>query len=258
MCKNIRHTRIPFKTLISLLCILCLLYSCTMSSSYGAARGSMYGGMIGGAVGGLVRGHRGHHLGTVVGMITGAAVGAAAASAEEHRYREYVDNYERSSRRSQSTSRSTERGHSDSNNRSYSATGRERGYNDGMVVSNVTQQTSQCPLTLRNLRFIDDGGNQVLNREEGAKIIFELANTTSEAIYDVVPYVYESNGNTHVMLSPSTRIEVVKPGDVVRYTCSMRSDKKISDGVLNFCISVACAESDFVTLSQFTLPTAKK
>lgn len=242
------------KKVALLLGIVIGLSSCTRTG-YSAASGAMYGSMLGGTIGGLVNGHRGHHLGTVVGLITGAAVGAASEAAREKRYREYVEEYDRTSHNSRRDSRST---------RTYSTYQREslNGNLHGSTYHNSTEiqgtaKSTNCPLTLRNLRFIDDGGNQVINREEEGKIIFELANSTSEAIYDVVPYIYEKSGNSHLYLSPSTRIEVIKPGDVVRYTCSFRSDKKLAPGVLNFCVSVSCSENDFVTLREFSLPSAK-
>lgn len=236
------------KKIVFLLASVLLIQSCTSTSFRGGSSGMWAGATMGGAIGGLVGGHRGHHLGTVIGVIAGAAAGSiaanAAASAERRRYEEYVSNYDRSSRRSNRNARKVE----DYSNSDY----RESVENENRVVNQAS-----CPLVLRNLRFIDDGGNQVINRNEDCKIIFELANSTGADIFDVVPYVYEVNGNSHVTLSPSTRIEVVKNGDVVRYTCSLRADNKLSNGTLKFRISVSCGDNDFVTLREFSLPSSK-
>lgn len=217
-----------------------MLQSCMTSSFRGASTGMWAGATMGSAIGGLVGGHRGHHLGTVIGVIAGAAAGTVAANAaEKRRYDEYVDSYNNSSRRSNSQARQVP----------------SSSYRDDTSVE--TGRQTYSPITLRNLRFIDSGGDQVINRGEECQIIFELSNSTSETLYDVVPYVYEANGNSHVQLSPSVRIEVLKPGDVVRYTCAVLADKKLSAGELMFRISVSYADNDFVTLREFTLPSAK-
>ncbi len=229
------------KKIIFLLASVLLLESCTRRTFYGSTHGMWAGATIGGALGGLMGGRHGHNFGTVIGVIAGAAAGAIAAdaaeAAEQRRYDEYVRDYDRSSHYSNRSARSVE-GHS---------------YGD----SGSTVEKVYSPLTIRNLRFIDDGGNQIVNRGEDCKIIFELCNNTDDTLYDVVPYVNEISGNSHVFLSPSTRIEVVKPGDVVRYTCSLRADNRLSKGILNFRIAVSYAEGDFVTLREFSLQAAK-
>lgn len=225
------------KRLVLLLSVVLLLQSCMTSTGRGVASGAWTGGMVGSALGGILGGRRGHDIGTVVGVIAGAATGAVVANAnEQRRYNEYVDNYNSSSRNSYRSARQLDDYSSKSNSPSYA---------------------NNSALSLRNLRFIDNGGNQVVNRGEDCKIIFELANTTNEPIYDVVPFICESNGNSHVTLSPSTRIEVVKPGDVIRYTCSMRADNRLKEGTLNMRISVSYEDSDFITLREFTLKSAK-
>ncbi len=229
------------KKVILVLASVLAIESCTSTSYRGSARGMWTGAAIGGAIGGLMGGHRGHDFGTVIGVIAGAAAGAIAAEAaedaERRRYDEYVRDYDRSSHRS--------------NRSAHILDGKN--YNHGSAIV----EKVYSPLTIRNLRFIDDGGNQIVNRGEDCKIIFELCNNTDETLYDVVPFVNEINGNSHVFLSPSTRIEVVKPGDVVRYTCSLRADKKLSAGKLDFRISVSYSDNDFVTLKEFSLQSAK-
>lgn len=230
------------KKIIFLLASVLLIESCTSRTFRGSTQGMWAGATIGGALGGLMGGCHGHNLGTVIGVIAGATAGAIAAdaaeAAEQRRYDDYVRDYDRSSRYSNRSARNVE----------------GSGYydNGGSSVEKV-----YSPLTIRNLRFIDEGGNQIINRGEDCKIIFELCNNTDDTLYDVVPYVNEIKGNSHIFLSPSTRIEVVKPGDVVRYTCSLRADKRLSAGTLNFRISVSYAESDFITLREFTLQAAK-
>lgn len=228
------------KKLVILLVVALMLQSCYRPATFSrTATGMWTGATLGGSLGGLMGGRRGHHMGTVVGLIAGAAAGMASAQAAERRYDDYVNNYNRSSRSA----------YRDANRQQRSEVIERDDYQG--------EDKPYRPLVLRNLRFIDDGGNQTVNRDEDGKIIFELSNPTDETLYDVVPYVYEVNGNSHIVLSPSTRIEVVKPGDVVRYTCSLHADKKLSAGTLTFRIAVAYGESDFVTLRDFSLPSAK-
>ncbi|MBQ0050339.1 MAG: hypothetical protein KBT12_08945 [Bacteroidales bacterium] len=257
------------KKILTILAVSVLMQSCFSSAGAGAAAGALTGGSLGGAIGGMIGGWRGHSLGTVVGVIAGAATGAAAASAAEsrseqtyeanQRYRDYIRDYDSRTRRYPQDATGRDNYEANRNNKGHDSQSshlrqQDRGY---AIEGGQGSQYNSCPLALRNLRFVDANKNRTINREEDSKIIFELANTTNQSIYDVVPYVYEVNGNPHITLSPSTRIEVVKPGDVVRYTCSMRSDNKLKAGDLTFRISVAYSDKDFVTLSEFSLPSAK-
>lgn len=259
------------KKILLMVAAALLMQSCFTATGAGAASGALAGGSLGGAIGGLIGGWRGRDLGTVVGVIAGAATGAAVASAAEsrveqeraeanRRYRDYVSDYRSGSRtyRRNGNDGQVIEGNGYGNNESgYRIDDRSGESNRINSVEKNNHSSQACPLVLRNLRFVDEGANQTINREENCKIIFELANTTNTTLYDVVPYVYEVNGNPHVNLSPSTRIEIVKPGDVVRYTCSLRTDNKVKAGNLTFRISVSYADKDFVTLREFSLPSAK-
>lgn len=266
------------KKIIFVLAAAMLMQSCMSRTGRSAMSGASMGAMFGRAMGGLVGGHRGHELGTVIGMIAGAATGVAMANAEQKRYDDYVSNYNNGTKRKTKAGKRVETAPSTSRNdggyygnggsygsgQTYGNSGNYGQANGGSVsysqnggVGHGALSAASSPLVLRNLRFVDDGGNQTVNRNEDCKIVFELANTSGSDQYDVVPYVYELTGNKHIYISPSTRIEVVKAGDVVRYTCTVRADKKLSAGTLTFRIAVSYGDSDFVTLRDFSLPCAK-
>lgn len=112
-------------------------------------------------------------------------------------------------------------------------------------------------MDLRNLRFIDETRNQTLNRRETCELVFELMNVTNRPLHNVVPYIAETNGNPHIYLSPSTRIERINPGEGIRYTAMIKTDNRLKAGTARFRIAVSCDGQDFVTLREFELTTAK-
>ncbi len=211
-----------------------LLSGCTSDRQFsGMVAGSSIGAMLGGSVGGLMGGWRGHDVGTIIGTLAGGAVGAAATA-------------ERAPR----SSDSDEEMYAD-----YPPSPADERRSDASVV--VEEDASTSPLILRRLRFVDEGRNRQLNRRESAKIIFELLNISPRTVHNVVPYIAEANGNTHIYLSPSTRIESIRPGEGVRYTAAVRTDGRLKEGTATFRIAVSSEGGEFVTLRRFDLPTAR-
>mgnify|MGYP006999332923 FL=1 len=113
----------------------------------GAAIGSNVGGAIGGLIGdsngGWRGGYRGSAIGTIIGTIAGAAIANAATAPkkqEEYSYRiERTQPYPPQS-------------------------GRQ------------PQASAIDHLRIRNIRFIDDSRNHVINSGENCKVIFEIMN----------------------------------------------------------------------------------
>jgi len=259
------------KKLLLLPAFLLLVHSCTPTQQ-GAYVGAVSGGMMGGALGGIMGGHRGHDVGHILGSMAGAVVGATVASENERRnsmaYEEgYSDGYNRgrnsSSRRynqrSYSSRRNIDQSYSSQSSRSDGGQTSRFGTIRGSVSSSdaSTNTVAASPFVLRNLRFVDEGKNQIINSNESGQIIFELTNTSDSTLLDVVPFVCEVSGNEHINMSPSTRIASVKSGETVRYTCHLKTDGKINVGTLTFRISVSSADTDFYTLREFSLPTGK-
>ena len=220
-----------FCRFLSLL-IVALLLSASCTTGNRAAdtmNGASVGAMFGGALGGILGGHRGHDWGTMVGLIAGGAVGHAASAASD------ANREARQSRREERT-----------------------GIMNRSERRTVERQTTS-PLTLQGLRFISgqDAPTSTIHRGETCQLIFELANRSGQAVYSIVPYICEVEGNEHLHISPSTRIESLSAGDAIRYTAVVRADKSLKAGQAVLRIAVSCDEGDFVTLYDFPIETAK-
>lgn len=248
-----------------------LLLSSCYSTGSGALNGASMGAMLGGALGGLRGGPRGHDRGTIIGILVGGAAGAAVGAAQEaRRERAYEEarvqtpTTPRRSRRNRARYQTDEwqagaQADAYSYGRYGTSAGTTRAASDGLAVAPVAandETQPECDLVLRNLRFVGEDGNQAINRGETCKIIFELANTSGHMVTDIVPYVFETNGNEHLELSPTTRIESIRNGDAARYTAHVKADKKLKSGTAYFCIQVSTEGGEFVTLRTFSVATA--
>lgn len=246
------------KNITSILVIALMLSACSSPES-GAINGASFGSIFGGALGGIIGGPRGHNIGTMVGLITGGAGGAAVGAQQRAERRERAltraederQRYEQTEpvqpqRRSTMRKRNRNR---DIPNERYDAT--------PIDVANEPATTSASPLQLRNLRFIGENGNQTIDRGETCQVVFELANSTGRTINNIVPYIHELNGNEHLAISPSTRIESIANGDAIRYTATIRADNKLKEGTAVFRIAVSTDEEEFVTLRDFSIGLGK-
>lgn len=217
--------------------LLIVLSSCT--TGQGAVSGASLGGMFGSALGGILGGPYGRDLGTMVGMVAGGATGATIGyQSEKRRYEQEMGQYNQ---------RASER----------QARAEARSREETRVTIPVETEAPQSMLTMRNLRFIGEDGNQAINRNETCKIIFELANLSGQTVYNVVPEVTEINGNSHITISPTTRIESINNGDAIRYTAIVTADRKLKEGTAAFRIAVSTDGQEFITLKEFSIATAE-
>ena len=223
------------KQTITSILILALTFTACSTTEQGAVNGASFGAMFGSAIGGIIGGPRGHDIGTMVGMVAGGAAGATIGHQNE---KQTYEKYQK--RKAERTVTVNER-------KSPST------QSDVPVV-----EGNESPLTLRNLRFIGEDGNQAINRGETCQIVFELANLSEETVYDVVPYVSEMNGNDHLRISPTTRIESINHGDAIRYTATVKADNHLKEGTACFRIAVSTEAQEFVTLKEFSIATEKK
>ncbi len=219
--------------------LLCLTSCTTGDRAIDTMNGASFGAVFGSALGSIVGGRRGHDVGTMVGLIAGGAIGHAASSAstdKSQRAQKSYDTYEqpRMSRKSHETY------HTD--------------YEPRQSAS------ANSPLTLRNLRFIGQNGQstEAIHRGETCQLVFELANRSGRNVRDITPYIDEMEGNEHLFISPSTRIESLSVGDAIRYTATIRADKRLKEGQAQLRIAVSCDEGDFIPLYNFTIRTLKK
>lgn len=243
-----------------LVCGAMLLSSCGTSTGSGAFSGAMVGGWFGSAIGGILGGPHGHDVGTVLGMATGAAVGAASGAAEEQRQQDRIAAYHQrvaardySGRYSNGTQTVTDDSGYDSTNSGDDRIDFQSGTTDATPIAATTAST----LEMRNIIFTDANGDGTLQRDELGKISFEIKNTSSVVMYDIVPSVVETSGNSHILISPSAHIENIAPGQTLRYTAMVKADNSLKDGAVAFNVSLMYNGKTQNTGLSVSFPTSK-
>ena len=200
-----------------------------MSGNPGAVMaGASIGGSVGSAIGGLIGennhgwrgGYRGSAIGTIVGTVAGAAIGNAVSTPRQ-KEDEYVEVIERK--------------------------------------KSVPQRlVAVANLKIRNIRFIDDNRNHVIDAGENSKVIFEIVNEGRTPVYDVVPAVEEVTGMKHIFISPSVLVEQIAPGEGIRYTATVSAGEKLKDGEVVLRVTVAAGDNAECDWQEFSLPTQKR
>ena len=123
-----------------------------------------------------------------------------------------------------------------------------------------TPQPSDIPssvgyLQIRNIRFIDENRNHIIESEEHSKVIFEIINTSHETVYNAVPIVQTDNKRIYV--SPSVMLEQIAPHEGIKYTAHIRGGKRLKDGEVIIHIAIADYEGREYDWQEFTLPTQR-
>lgn len=225
-----------------------LMSSCDTYQASGAYTGSMFGNMVGSAIGGIAGGWRGHEIGSLVGTVGGAVVGASIGKAADERQERRYE--ERAARRQQQ--RYEQRNSRRSNQRygQYPSAGQQ---------SQMSYSANGQALVIRNAAIYEDNQDGRLTRGEKCTVVFEIANTTSDAVYDVYPLVDEKTGNKHIHISPNLRVESIAPHQAIRYTASLVADNGLKDGQIEVLVGVA--QGNNIVDSQtraFSVPTSKR
>lgn len=286
------------KLSIFALCSTLFLSSCGTYTGSGAYAGGSIGSILGSAIGGLSGGPRGSDMGTIIGMAGGAAVGAIIGSQADQQQAQRESEYRQARRQSQErVQRSHDYGDDTYYNGSVSSSdnssspsinsseifdstnsGDDRLYDfnskDYTGDYSAQQPTTQMPsatveelgsqlfyspsLEIVNARFVDDNENNMLDRNETCKLIFEVKNRGNKPVYDVVPTVIETTGNKHIFISPSIHIEKIDAGSGVRYTAMVKADGKLKDGSACFCVSVIHGNKAISKVNEFNIPTKGK
>ena len=189
-----------------------------MSGNPGAVMaGASIGGSVGSAIGGLIGennhgwrgGYRGSATGTIVGTVAGAAIGNAVSTPRQ-KEDEYVEVIERKKSVPQRP----------------------------VAVTN---------LKIRNIRFIDDNRNHVIDAGENSKVIFEIVNEGRTP-----------TGMKHIFISPSVLVEQIAPGEGIRYTATVSAGEKLKDGEVVLRVTVAAGDNAECDWQEFSLPTQKR
>lgn len=264
-----------------------MLSSCSTADS-GASNGAFFGSILGSAIGGISGGHRGSDIGTVVGMaggaIAGAAIGSANEKKEQKKYEEYLrQRNERYSREYQKReiSRMNDESGFDPNNGGDDriemepespATASVRNSSDEpyTTVEAKTVTLDQLKamtnynvninerIQLRNVSFVDADGNGEIQPEEECKVSFEIMNNSDVEIFDVVPTVIEVSGNKHIHISPGIRVESIKPHQGVRYSATVKADKRLKDSNAVIRVAVAQGQNDITSqVKEFNITTRR-
>ncbi len=262
------------KLFVTAMCSLLLLGSCDTYTGSGAFAGGSVGSVLGSAIGGLAGGPRGSDMGTIIGMASGAMIGAAVGNVADQRQQQAYDEqsqylYDRRQTRSRSYDSSQNQVFDSSNSgddRLYDFNGRDYtgSYSAQKPVTSMpsskleelgTRYSYSPSLEIVDARFVDSNEDNVLNRNETCKLIFEVMNRGSQPVYDVVPTVVETTGNKHIYISPSVHVEKIDPGMGVRYTAMIRSDNRLKDGNATFCVSVIHGGQAISKVNEFNIPT---
>lgn len=109
---------------------------------------------------------------------------------------------------------------------------------------------SDGKLTIRNVRFADSNGDGMLSGDEIGRVSFEIYNETAAPIYNFDPSVVEAEANKRIYISPSVRVENIMPGQGLRYTATVKADRRIKDGQIRLLVSV---QKDGKPLSYVTV-----
>lgn len=119
-------------------------------------------------------------------------------------------------------------------------------------VENIAQPARKTDgkLTVKNVRFTDDNGDGKLSGNETAKVTFEIYNDTGAPVYGFDPTVVEADGNKRIYISPSVHVENIMPGQGLRYTATVKADRRIKDGQIRLLVSV---QKDGKPLSYVTV-----
>ena len=230
-----------------------LLSSCSTTES-GASNGAFFGSIIGSAIGGISGGHRGSDIGTLVGMAGGAVVGAAIGQASEKAEQRKYDEYMR---------RRTDSGFDPNNG------GDDRIVMETEVPSNTVSLDELKNMTgynvninesiqLRHENFTDADGDGNISPGEECKVSFEIMNNSDVEIFNVIPTVIETTGNKHIHISPTVRVESIKPHQGVRYTATILADKRLKDGNAVIRVAVTQGQNDIASMAKEFNITCKR
>lgn len=262
--------------------------SCTTGAGTGAYAGSQLGSVLGSAIGGIAGGPRGSDIGTIFGMAGGAVVGAAVGDAATKQHHQDQDDtympssnnnnrpvYEQPYSNNQPSYSSNQQPVDDidptqmvdttnsgddridfdvnssstlPNNNPDTTVSMDAGRVEQIYGANKAAESGK--ITIKNVRFVETAEHNVLHGGEVGKVMFEMYNETQAPIYNFMPTVVEADGNKRIYISPSVRVENIMPGQGLRYTATVKADKRIKDGEIRLLVS---AQRDGKPISYVTV-----
>ena len=111
---------------------------------------------------------------------------------------------------------------------------------------------------LRHEDFSDANGDGFITPGEECKVSFEIMNNSDVEIFDVIPTVIETTGNKHIHISPTVRIESIRPHQGVRYTATVLADKRLKDGNAVIRVTVTQGRNDIASMAKEFNITCKR
>jgi len=213
------------KVLILLIAAAVTLSSCSsVFGLSGASTGAMVGGTLGSILGNST-GRYGSTIGGLVGTMAGAAVGNAIQkkTTEQQISRALGNSYSSSSATTPS-------------------------------LSSVSLNTSA--VRLQNFHFVDANGNQVIDRNEECKVMFDVVNSGSSTVYNVTPVLELASKAKGIMLGGATTISSIPAGGSVTYSVPVIA-QKVKTGEAVFQAYATEASGAVSETIEFSLATQK-
>ena len=246
-----------------------LVSSCTTGAGAGAYAGSSFGSVLGSAIGGIVGGPHGSDVGTIFGMAGGAVVGGALGDAAEKAQRRSAQQYDDDTYASgnstnyvgddfdpsqmvdnsnsgddridfgapSSSGANATMGNAPMSNAPMGNASSSQSVDASRVEQIFGNAKSDGKLTIRNVRFADSNGDGMLSGDEIGRVSFEIYNEPAAPIYNFDPSVVEAEANKRIYISPSVRVENIMPGQGLRYTATVKADRRIKDGEIRLLVS---------------------
>lgn len=230
-----------------------LLSSCSSNTGAGAYTGAQFGSILGSAIGGISGGPRGSDIGTIVGMAGGAVIGGAIGNAADQKARGKMDNDYPSNSGFDSTNSGDDRIDFDGSD---ATTGNYEYKQPSSPADNVYTHSAPT-VEIRNARFIDADGDDMISRGEICKVVFEIYNNDLQPVYNVVPTVAEMTGNKHIYISQPICVEKIEAYKGVRYTVMVKADNRLKDGTIKLCCSVLQNGETISKVTEFNVETRK-
>lgn len=124
------------------------------------------------------------------------------------------------------------------------------GYGSSSVSASTLERADAERLEIKNVSFTDANGDGILEADEEGKMVFEIYNHSDLPVFGIIPTVKEAEDNRHIQISPSILVEQIGPGSGIRYTASVKADRRIKDGEARLLVS---AEHDGKPVSYVTV-----
>lgn len=251
-----------------------VLSSCSSYTGAGAYTGAQFGSILGSAIGGISGGPRGSDVGTIIGMAGGAMIGGAIGNAADQKARGEMEEHREAvkQRRAQRNQRMQQDDGYQYSNSGFDSTnsGDDRIDFDGGDIASGNYEYKQpsspadnvytysaLTIEIRNARFMDADGDDMISRGEMCKVVFEIYNNGLQPVYNVVPTVAEMTGNRHIYISQPICVEKIDAYKGVRYTVMVKADNRLKDGTIKLCCSVLQNGEAISKVTEFNVETKK-